>query len=134
MITRRERCFVRSVWRHVAFQYESPRDGVASYATTPDHVTMWTTSSARERGMLHTFFTRTILMIIRHVHTLLRRCSDCGLRSLCHRSARRGCSQVVAIIGLRSDTHFARSTTPSPRCYSGITRLVMQALLHLPTV
>ena len=47
-----ERCFVRSVWRaslcgrgtdvhgrHVAFQRESPRDAVASYATTPHHVT-----------------------------------------------------------------------------------------------
>ena len=62
-----ERCFVRSVWRaslfgrgtdvhgrHVAFQRESPRDAVASYATSPHHVTARTTSSTRERGTLHT--------------------------------------------------------------------------------
>ena len=67
LIARRERCFVRSEWRaskcgrgtdvhgrHVAFHHESPRHGVASYATTPHHMTARTASSTRERGTLHT--------------------------------------------------------------------------------
>ena len=38
-------------WKHVAFQRESPRQGIASCATTPNHMTARAASSTRVRGM-----------------------------------------------------------------------------------
>ena len=39
------------VGRHDAFQRESPRHGVASYATTPNHMIACAASSTQVRGM-----------------------------------------------------------------------------------
>ena len=84
--------------RHEAFQRESPRRDIASYATTPNHMIACAGSSTQVRGMrrhvisrcgrafLHSRDTAELKREAMPAQglarfTILRRCADCGLRN-----------------------------------------------------
>ena len=117
-------------WRHVAFQRESPRQGIASCATTPNRMTARAASSTYVRGMrrhvmprfgcafLHSRHCRNIFTAeqggdapkrIGHVHTFDKVYRLFGAQ-LCNRSAKRECTQLIVSIAYRRKYHKVNKT------------------------